>query len=141
MGDLLDDASTPTLSETNSSCTMSMLIPPQMMNTMVPAGASVRRRPRRSTPIRPPLHAPGGSDRLTEWTSHPYSSRDCLHEHDMWVGRRPDPPLSDQGARRAALHLPAVLRPLHADGPGRQLTPQVDKLKFRSRSRSTATTR
>ena len=25
------------------------------------------------------------SDRFTEWASHPFSSRDSLHEHDMWV--------------------------------------------------------
>ena len=38
------------------------------------------------------------------------------------VGRRgADPPLPDQGARRAAADLPAVLRPLHPDGPRRQL--------------------
>ena len=35
-------------------------------------------------------------------------------------GRGADPPLPDQGARRDALDLPAVLRPLHAHGPGRQ---------------------
>ena len=38
-------------------------------------------------------------------------------------GRGPDPPLPDQGARRAAAHVPAVLRPLHAHGPRRQLHP------------------
>jgi len=25
------------------------------------------------------------SDRLAEWPSHPYASRDSLHEHDMWA--------------------------------------------------------
>ena len=45
-------------------------------------------------------------------------------------GRGAHPPLPDQGARRAAAHLPAVLRPLHAHGPRRQLDPQVEKLKF-----------
>ena len=38
------------------------------------------------------------------------------------VGRRgAHPPLPDQGAGRAAADLPAVLRPLHAHGPRRQL--------------------
>ena len=36
-------------------------------------------------------------------------------------GRGPHPPLPDQGAGRAAADLPAVLRALHPDGPGRQL--------------------
>ena len=37
------------------------------------------------------------------------------------VGRGgPHPPLPDEGARRADPDVPAVLRPLHADGPGRQ---------------------
>ena len=36
-------------------------------------------------------------------------------------GRGAHPPLPDQGARRAAADLPAVLRPLHPDGPRRQL--------------------
>ena len=36
-------------------------------------------------------------------------------------GRGADPPLPHQGARRAAADLPAVLRPLHPDGPRRQL--------------------
>ena len=35
-------------------------------------------------------------------------------------GGGPDPPLPDQGAGRAAADLPAVLRALHPDGPGRQ---------------------
>ena len=24
------------------------------------------------------------SDRRTDWPSHPYATRDSLHEHDMW---------------------------------------------------------
>ena len=36
-------------------------------------------------------------------------------------GRGTDPPVPHQGARRAAADLPAVLRPLHPDGPRRQL--------------------
>ena len=28
---------------------------------------------------------PVASDRRTDWPSHPYATRDSLHEHDMWV--------------------------------------------------------
>ena len=28
---------------------------------------------------------PVKSDRRTDWPTHPYASRDSLHEHDMWV--------------------------------------------------------
>jgi lysine 2,3-aminomutase len=57
--------------------TMSMLIPPQMINTMNeqdPRGDPVRR-----------YMAPAFSERQTEWTSHPMASRDSLHEADMWA--------------------------------------------------------
>ena len=39
-------------------------------------------------------------------------------------GRGPHPPLPHQGARRDPADLPAVLRPLHPHGPGRQLHPE-----------------
>ncbi len=62
---------------------MSMLVPPQMMNTMVPDRApddeSFYADPVRRYMI------PVKSDRRTDWPSHPYASRDSLHEHDMWV--------------------------------------------------------
>ena len=48
------------------------------------------------------------------------------------VGRRgPDPPLPHQGARRDAADLPAVLRPLHPDGPRRQLHAAVRQAQAR----------
>ena len=48
------------------------------------------------------------------------------------VGRRgPHAPLPDQGARRAAADLPAVLRPLHADGHRRQLDPAGGQAEVR----------
>jgi lysine 2,3-aminomutase len=63
--------------------TMSMLVPPQMLNTMVPHQvpdtASFY-----ADPIRPYM-IPVASDRRTDWPSHPYATRDSLHEHDMWV--------------------------------------------------------
>ena len=108
--------------------TMSMLVPPQMLNTMVPDRAPdtdvVLRRPD------PALHDPGRlrpPHRLAVApVRHPRLAARARHVG----GRGPHPPLPDQGARRAAVHLPAVLRPLHPDGPGRQLHPHVDKLKL-----------
>jgi len=71
--------------------TMSMLIPPQMLNTMVtglrtafPAAGAEFTQALLDDPIRRYM-LPVFSDRLTEWPSHPYASRDSLHEHDMWV--------------------------------------------------------
>ena len=56
---------------------MSMLIPPQMINTM-------EEHDLRHDRVRNYM-APALSDRQTEWTSHPMSSRDSLHEADMWA--------------------------------------------------------
>ncbi|HEX9718028.1 MAG TPA: lysine 2,3-aminomutase [Actinomycetota bacterium] len=57
--------------------TMSMLIPPQMINTM-------DERDLRDDPVRRYM-APAFSDRHPEWTSHPMAARDSLHEADMWA--------------------------------------------------------
>jgi lysine 2,3-aminomutase len=57
--------------------TMSMLIPPQMINTMNELDLA-------SDPIRRYM-APSFSAREVEWPSHPYSARDSLHEADMWA--------------------------------------------------------
>ena len=57
--------------------TMSMLIPPQMVNTM-------DERDLYTDPVRRYM-VPAFSDRDAEWPSHPYSSRDSLHEADMWA--------------------------------------------------------
>src|SRR5688500_18245502 len=72
--------------------TMSMLLPPQMLNTMVPESvlATGPTTPARFTaafyadPVRRYM-LPVFSDRRTDWPSHPHASRDSLHEHDMWV--------------------------------------------------------
>ncbi len=51
------------------------------------------------------------------------------------VGRRgAHPPLPHQGARRAAADLPAVLRSLHPDGPGRQLHPDRREAQVRGQA-------
>jgi lysine 2,3-aminomutase len=57
--------------------TMSMLIPPQMINTM-------NERELRSDPVRRYM-APAFSDRDPVWPSHPMATRDSLHEADMWA--------------------------------------------------------
>jgi lysine 2,3-aminomutase len=58
--------------------TMSMLIPPHMINTM--DTADLWRDPVRR------YMAPALADRRAdEWANHPMASRDSLHEHEMWV--------------------------------------------------------
>jgi lysine 2,3-aminomutase len=57
--------------------TMSMLIPPQMLNTMDETDLW-------SDPIRHYM-LPAFADRHPEWPSHPMARRDSLHESDMWV--------------------------------------------------------
>jgi lysine 2,3-aminomutase len=57
--------------------TMSMLLPPQMINTM-------REHDLGADPVRRYM-APALSDREPEWASHPMASRDSLHEADMWA--------------------------------------------------------
>ncbi|WBB99507.1 lysine 2,3-aminomutase [Solwaraspora sp. WMMA2080] len=84
LGDLVDDDFYAELGADQSRhATMSMLVTPQMINTMVPGGApdgdSLRADPIRRYML------PLASDRRTDWPSHPYASRDSLHEHDMWV--------------------------------------------------------
>ena len=67
---------------------MSMLVPPQMMNTMaphwVPRGPGSLTGAFYADPVRRYM-LPVFSDRRTDWPSHPYATRDSLHEHDMWV--------------------------------------------------------
>ncbi len=84
LGDLVDEEFYADLvADQQQTATMSMLVPPQMLNTMVPTavpdGAALRADPIRRYMI--PLR----SDRRPDWPSHPYASRDSLHEHDMWV--------------------------------------------------------
>jgi lysine 2,3-aminomutase len=63
--------------------TMSMLLPPQMINTMVP-GAVPTTAAMFADPVRRYM-LPVRSDRHPEWPSHPYATRDLLHEHEMWA--------------------------------------------------------
>jgi lysine 2,3-aminomutase len=57
--------------------TMSLLVPPQMLNTMDSADLW-------SDPIRRYM-IPAYAERETEWPSHPYAMRDSLHEAEMWA--------------------------------------------------------
>jgi lysine 2,3-aminomutase len=92
MGGLLEDRLYADLERDQAErATMSMLVPPQMMNTMAPASHD------RSTPSAADFTAafyadpvrrymlPVYSDRRTDWASHPHASRDSLHEHEMWT--------------------------------------------------------
>jgi lysine 2,3-aminomutase len=95
MGDLLTDAFYADLERDQTErATMSMLVPPQMMNTMVSEMTwADGRMPAAGEEFTAAFYAdavrhymlPVFSDRRTDWPSHPYSSRDSLHEHDMWV--------------------------------------------------------
>src|SRR5215510_9887938 len=57
--------------------TMSMLIPPQMINTMDEKNLW-------DDPVRRYM-LPAFDDRHPDWPSHPHSSRDSLHEAEMWA--------------------------------------------------------
>jgi lysine 2,3-aminomutase len=91
MGDLLEERFYLDLErDQQERATMSMLLPPQMVNTMVPTSHdSGTPTPAQYTdafysdPIRRYM-LPVFSDRRGDWPSHPYASRDSLHEHDMW---------------------------------------------------------
>jgi lysine 2,3-aminomutase len=84
MGDLLDESFYADLAtDQQRLATMSMLLPPQMLNTMVPDQA-----PDTASFYADPVRRymlPVATDRQLDWPSHPHASRDSLHEHDMWV--------------------------------------------------------
>ena len=95
MGDLLTESFYADLERDQAErATMSMLVPPQMMNTMVsevtwsdgtmPSAGVEFTRAFYADPVRRYM-LPVFSDRRTDWPSHPHATRDSLHEHDMWV--------------------------------------------------------
>ena len=89
-----------------------MLLPPQMLNTM--NLEDLWQRPGA------PLHAAGVRGPPHRLAQPPQGQpRQPPRGRDVG-GRGPHPPLPDQGAGGDAAHLPAVLRPLHPHGPGRQ---------------------
>ena len=67
--------------------TMSMLVPPQMLNTMAPEigpDAADFTEAFYADPVRRYM-IPVFSDRRGDWPSHPYAQRDSLHEAEMWA--------------------------------------------------------
>ncbi|HEV2373632.1 MAG TPA: lysine 2,3-aminomutase [Streptosporangiaceae bacterium] len=67
--------------------TMSMLVTPQMLNTMAPTVAPADpgfTDALYADPVRRYM-VPVFSDRRSDWPSHPYASRDSLHEAEMWA--------------------------------------------------------
>ncbi len=89
LGELVDDRFFADLERDQAErATMSMLLPPQMLNTMArhtePAGPGSLTDAFYADPVRRYM-LPVFSDRRTDWPSHPHATRDSLHEHDMWV--------------------------------------------------------
>ncbi|MUL46249.1 lysine 2,3-aminomutase [Mycobacterium sp. CBMA293] len=87
-GDLLDDLFYEDLVvDQQQRATMSMLLPPQMLNTMAPHCVPDHHGLTAAfytDPIRRYM-LPVLSDRDPAWCSHPFAERDSLHESDMWV--------------------------------------------------------
>jgi lysine 2,3-aminomutase len=112
--------------------TMSMLMPPQMVNTMVPDGSPGDHDftdRLYADPVRRYM-LPVFSDRRTDWPSHPQATRDSLHEHDMWV--------AEGLTHRYPTKVLAEILPTCPQYCGHctrmdlvgNATPQFDKLKF-----------
>jgi lysine 2,3-aminomutase len=77
-GDFLDDdLYEDILRDQQERATMSMLLPPQMLNTMQVDDLRADRVRR--------YMAPAYSERRIDWPNHPMASRDSLHEADMWA--------------------------------------------------------
>jgi lysine 2,3-aminomutase len=90
VGDLLEDRFyTDLAADQTGFATMSMLVQPQMLNTMAThpdamANPTAFTEAFYADPIRRymiPVH----SDRDPVWPSHPHATRDSLHETEMWV--------------------------------------------------------
>ncbi len=134
MGDLVDDRFYLDLERDQTErATMSMLVPPQMMNTMVPntvpSGPGSLTDALYADPVRHYM-LPVFSDRRTDWPSHPHATRDSLHEHEMWV--------AEGLTHRYPTKVLAELLPTCPQYCGHctrmdlvgNSTPQVEKLKF-----------
>jgi len=128
-GDLLDERFYADLeADQQHRATMSILLPPQMLNTMVP-----HTRPTTEAMLADPVRRymlPVFSDRATDWPSHPYAIRDSLHEHEMWT--------AEGLTHRYPTKVLAELLPTCPQYCGHctrmdlvgNSTPQVSKLKF-----------
>ncbi|HEX6350466.1 MAG TPA: lysine 2,3-aminomutase [Candidatus Dormibacteraeota bacterium] len=74
---LTDDLAEDIAQDVLQRATMTMLVPPQMLNTM--DEHDLRRDPVRRYML------PALSERCAEFPSHPYAMRDSLHEAEMWA--------------------------------------------------------
>ena len=80
LGDLLPDTLLASIErDQKERATMSLLVPPQMINTMTLDDLW-------HDPIRRYM-LPAFEDRHAVWPNHPKATRDSLHEADMWVGK------------------------------------------------------
>ena len=78
LGNLLPDSLASSIAQDQElRATMSMLLPPHMLNTMNLADPW-------QDPVRRYM-LPALADRRTDWANHPKASRDSLHEAEMWV--------------------------------------------------------
>ncbi|MER6568884.1 lysine 2,3-aminomutase [Streptomyces sp. NPDC001093] len=89
LGDLLHDSVYDDLqADQDKQATMSLLVPPQMLNTLMPgaspAGPGSLTEAFRADPVRRYM-LPLASDRRPDWRSHPMATRDSLHESEMWA--------------------------------------------------------
>jgi lysine 2,3-aminomutase len=88
-GDLLTDGFYADIERDQAErATMSLLLPPQMINTMAPevgpAGPGSLTEALYADPVRRYM-LPVFTDRDPLWPSHPHASRDSLHEQEMWA--------------------------------------------------------
>jgi len=121
-GDLLDERFYIDLAaDQQQRATMSMLLPPQMLNTMAPTARwNAEHTPRPSMPIRSALHAATAQrSRAGMGLTSFRRARFVARERHVGGGGA-DTSIPDQGPRRNALDLPTILRALHADGSDRQ---------------------
>src|SRR5262249_3662120 len=78
LGELLPDSLLVSMERDQAErATMSILVPPQMLNTMDYSDLW-------NDPVRRYM-LPAFEDRHTVWPNHPKATRDSLHESDMWV--------------------------------------------------------
>lgn len=83
-GDLLDDAFYADLRrDREEAATMSLLLPPHVLNSMVPDELPSAKA-MLADPVRRYM-LPVFSDRHPDWPSHPHATRDSLHEAEMWA--------------------------------------------------------
>jgi lysine 2,3-aminomutase len=74
---LTDDVAEQIMRDQKETATMSLLIPPHMLNCMDEKDFA-------NDPVRRYM-IPMRSDRHPEWPNHPIASRDSLHESEMWA--------------------------------------------------------